>query len=149
MIIDTTKQHRGKTMLQLTNDILQLFRKCFKRKATWNWFVVLVIGFMVARNRRGITSVISDMRLNPRKYHTALHFYRSAAYEVNNLYKTWTMEVVKDQTILRISERVVTNGDHSKVNKKWRRMPGMQIHHQESENSGKGEYIVGHLFAQR
>jgi len=27
-------------------------------------------------------------------------------------------------------------------------MPGMQVHHQESENSGKGEYIVGHIFAQ-
>ena len=27
-------------------------------------------------------------------------------------------------------------------------MPGMQVHHQESENSGKSEYIVGHIFAQ-
>ena len=135
-------------MLQHINSILQLFRKCFKRNATWKWFVVIVIGFMVKKNNRGITSIISDMRLKPHIYHTMLHFFRSNAYEVSALYKTWTSEVVKDPAIMRISGRVLTNGDHSKVSKEGRKMPGMQIHHQESENSGKGEYIVGHNYAQ-
>jgi len=148
VIGETTKQQRGKTMLQLTNNILQEFEKCFKRKATWKWFVILVIGFMVRTSRRGITSTIADMRLDPCKYHTMLHFFRSKAYEIDELNETWTSEVVKDPGIMRISKRILANGDHSKVSKEGRRMPGMQIHHQESENSGKGEYIAGHIFAQ-
>ena len=135
-------------MLQLTNNILQEFEKCFKRKATWKWFVILVIGFMVRTSRRGITSTIADMRLDPCKYHTMLHFFRSKAYEIDELNETWTSEVVKDPGIMRISKRILANGDHSKVSKEGRRMPGMQIYHQESENSGKGEYIAGHIFAQ-
>jgi hypothetical protein len=86
------------------------------------------------------------MRLNPLKYHTMLHFFRSNAYEVKDIYKTWTKEVVKDPAILQISDRIVLNGDHTKESKEGRKMPGNQIHHQESENSGKGEFIAGHIF---
>jgi len=37
--------------------------------------------------------------------------------------------------------------DHLKMPKEGRRMPGVQILHQESQNSGKGEYIEGHIIA--
>ena len=114
-------------MFQLIDTILQQFKKCFKRKATWNWFVVIIIGFMIRKSHRGVTSMISDMRLNPKKYHTMMHFFRSKAYEVDEIYETWIGEVVKDPAILRISDRVVTSGDHTKLSKEGRKMPDIQI----------------------
>ena len=135
-------------MFQLINQILLQFINCFKREATWRWFVVLVLGFMIRSKHRGITSTISDMRLKPEIYHCALNYFRSDAYEVNDLYEKW-IEIVKERDdVLRISGRVVMLGDHIKISKEGRRMPDIQILHQESENAGKGEFIAGHTFAQ-
>ena len=136
-------------MFQLINQILLQFTNCFKREATRRWFVVLVLGFMMRGNHRGITSTISDMRLKPEKYHCMLNFFRSDAYEVDDLYKHWIGIVMeRGDDILRISGRVVMLGDHIKIGKEGRRMPDIQILHQESENACKGEFIAGHTFAQ-
>jgi len=135
-------------MFQLVNIILHEFRNCFKRIAAWKWFVVLVLGFMLRSKHMGVTSTISQLRLDPKVYHKMLHFFRSQAYEVVDLYEKWTELVLKDQSVLRISERIVMNGDHIKISKEGRRMPDIEILHQESENSGKGEYIAGHTYAQ-
>ena len=135
-------------MFQLINQILLQFINCFKREATWRWFVVLVLGFMIRSKHRGITSAISDMRLKPEIYHCMLNFFRSEAYEVNDLYKKWIGIAMERDDILQISGRVVMLGDHIKISKEGRRMPDIQILHQESENAGKGEFIAGHTFAQ-
>jgi hypothetical protein len=135
-------------MFQLINTILHVFRDCFKREKTWQWFVVLVIGLMTRSEFRGVTSVVSALMLNPKLYHTMLHFFRSTAYEVRELYNIWIKVVVAKAQIIRIAGRVVLLGDHSKVPKEGRRMPGIQILHQESDNSGKPEFIEGHNFGQ-
>jgi len=50
--------------------------------------------------------------------------------------------------VVRISGRLLLLGDHSKVSKEGLRMPGVEILHQESQNSGKAEYIAGHNYGQ-
>lgn len=37
-------------------------------------------------------------------------------------------------------------GDGVKASKEAKKMPGVKKLHQESENSSKGEYILGHMF---
>lgn len=133
-------------MFQLIDRILHEFRECFKREATWVWFVVLMIGFMVRRNHNGITSIISTLRLSPRLYHTMLHFFRSEAYETEELYKKWIEIVMGLDVVVRISDRPIVAGDHIKISKEGRRMPDMTTMKQESDNSGKGEYIEGHMY---
>jgi len=64
-------------MFQLVNNILLEFRGSFKREKTWQWFVVLVLGFMVRGDKRGVTSAVAALGLKPRLYHTMLHFFRS------------------------------------------------------------------------
>ena len=135
-------------MFQLIDQILHQFRSSFKRKATWRWFAVIMLGFMVRNRHRGVSSIISDLRLKPRVYHSVLHFFRSDAYEVVDIDKKWTEIVVTDPFILMVGGRVVNVGDHIKLAKEGRRMPDIRILHQESENSGKGEFIAGHTFAQ-
>jgi hypothetical protein len=89
-------------MFQLINSILYEFYSSFKRTKTWQWFVVLVIGFMSRSDHRGVTSVISALRLKPKLYHTMLHFFRSAAYEVEGLYDKWIKISLRRAPIVKI-----------------------------------------------
>jgi len=135
-------------MFQLINSILLDFRKSFKREKTWRWFVVLVVGFMVRIDLRGVTSVVTALGLKPSVYHTMLHFFRSDAYRTRELSETWTKTAIKHCHVKRIAGRVVLLGDHSKVSKEGLRMPDIQILHQDSQNSGKPKFIEGHNYAQ-
>ena len=135
-------------MFQLIDSILHQFRDCFKREKTWRWFVILILGLMIRNDHRGVTSVVSSMRLKPHLYHTILHYFRSKAYSVKTLYEKWIKIVVKHGAVLYIAGRIVLLGDHSKVAKEGLRMPGIQILHQDSQNSGKPEFIAGHNYGQ-
>lgn len=135
-------------MFQLINNILTEFRSCFKRERAWKWFVCFILGFMLRTDRRGVTSTITALRLKPELYHTMLHFFRSNAYRVDELYQVWVNIVLEKAPLLRISNRLVLLGDHIKISKEGRHMPCIQKHHQDSQNSGKAEYIEGHNYGQ-
>lgn len=133
-------------MLKYLNELLLPFRSCFSRQATFEWFVVLVVGFMLRSDHLGVTSVIRDLALNSRCYETLIHFFRSSAWSLESLRTTWIQVVHKTAPLLVVDNRVVLVGDGMKQTKEGRRMPGVKKLHQESENSSKGEYIFGHLF---
>jgi hypothetical protein len=135
-------------MFQLINDIIQEFRWCFKRVETWKWFVVLLVGFMVRTSHRGVTAIISSLRLEPGVYHTLLNYFRSNGYSLLELYSKWIEVVSRYSNNVYISERKLMVGDHLKMPKEGRRMPGIQRLHQESQNAGKPEYTEGHIYAQ-
>lgn len=134
------------SMLKYVNELLLPFRSCFSRKATFEWFIVLVVGFMMRSDHLGVTSVIRDLALNSRCYETLIHFFRSSAWSLEALRATWIQVVRKTAPLLVLDNRVVLVGDGMKQTKEGRRMPGVKKLHQESENSSKGEYIFGHLF---
>lgn len=134
-------------MYQLINDILLNFLPKFKRIRTWKWFAAAVIGFMIRTNTcGGITSIISSLRLKPELYHDLLHFFRSDGYAIEELYDEWIRIAANNSELLYVGGRVLLLGDHIKVSKEGRRMPDIQLLHQESENSGKGEFIAGHNY---
>lgn len=135
-------------MFQHLNKMILQFRYCFKREATWKQFTVLIIGFIIRNNVRGITSIVSSLRLTPEQYPLLLHYFRSSGYSTSRLYEEWIDIARRETAFLRISERVVMLGDHIKISKEGKRMPDIQVLHQDSENSGKGEYIEGHTYAQ-
>ncbi|MEI7028426.1 transposase [Paenibacillus sp. y28] len=133
-------------MLRYLNELLLPFRSCFSRHATFEWFVVIIVGFMVRSDHLGVTSVIRDLALNSRSYETMIHFFRSSAWSLESLRLAWIQTVRKAAPLLIVQERVVLVGDGMKQAKEGRRMPGVKKLHQESENVSKGEYIFGHLF---
>jgi len=90
--------------------------------------------------------MIAALRLEPKHYYNALHFYRSDGYETSEVYEKWIEIAIKESTVQRIGGRILTIGDHVKISKEGRRMPGIQILHQESQNSGKPEIVEGHLY---
>jgi hypothetical protein len=69
------------------------------------------------------------------------------AYSTKELYVKWIRIAMQHGGIERIAERVIVLGDHSNESKEGLYMPGVQILHQDSQNSGKPEFIAGHRYA--
>jgi hypothetical protein len=111
-------------MLKYMNELLLPFRACFSRQATFEWFVVIVIGFMLRSDHLGMTSVIRDLSLNPRCYETLIHFFRSSAWSLQSLRQIWLQVIRRSAPLLVIQDRVVLVGDGMKQAKEARRMPG-------------------------
>jgi len=106
-------------MINEISRILELFRSCFTRSAAFNWFVVVIFGFMVRLDHHGVSSFVRWLCIKPRLYTSLLSFFRS-------------------------SSRLLMTGDGIKISKEAEKMPGVKKLHQESDNSGKAPYIYGH-----
>ncbi|MGL5718617.1 MAG: transposase [Paraclostridium sp.] len=133
-------------MLKLIDDILNEFRDCFTRNATFKWFVTIIIGLMIRTDKLGISSIIRDLSLQPKLYESMIHFFRSSAWRYEIIANRW-FEVVKKYTPLhKEGESIILVGDGVKQAKESRKMPGVKKLHQESENSSKAQFIFGHMF---
>ena len=67
-------------MLKFIDSVLHSFRPCFAREATFQWFVVIIVGLLLRSEHLGTTSFIRDLALNPACYETLNHFFRSSDY---------------------------------------------------------------------
>ena len=133
-------------MIKLLDKILNNFKTCFSRQASFNWFVVIILGLMIRTDTLGLTSIIRDLALNPKGYESMLHFFHSSAWSLESISKKW-FEVVKQFAPLYYErDSVILIGDGVKQAKEARKMPGVKKLHQESENCSKAEYIFGHMF---
>jgi hypothetical protein len=133
-------------MFRFINNILEQFLPCFNREAGWINFCSIIIGFIIRPDMRGVSSVISALRMKPGHYTALLKFFRSNAFDIDTLYRKLITVCMKIFTPGTIGGKVILAGDHIKVSKEGRRMPAIERLHQESGNSGKGTFIEGHLF---
>jgi hypothetical protein len=125
-------------MFQFINDILLQFWPCFKREPSRINFCIVIVGFILRPDIRGITSVISVLRINPAHYTSLLKFFRSTTFDLDTLYRkliTVAVNILPPQTVNR---RVILIGDHIKISKEGLRMPAIEKLFQQSQNSGKG-----------
>ena len=125
---------------------LESFRDCFSREATYGWFVVIVVGFLLRTDHLGMTSVIRDLALDGSNYENLRHFFYSAAWSLDVLRHRWCAIVRDSEQVYTVNGRAVLIGDGVKANKEARYMPGVKKMVQESEDSSKGEFIFGHMF---
>ena len=133
-------------MLKLIDTILQRFQCCFKRKETFSWFVVIIVGMIVRTNLRGISSIVGCLHLDSCHYESMIYFFRSSAFKLADLKHQWLCVVEQHIKPVKLDGRSIVIGDHIKVGKEARYMPGVKKLHQDSENVGKAEYIFGHQF---
>jgi hypothetical protein len=133
-------------MLKYINSILCQFRSCFSREATFQWFVVILLGLMQRSDHLGLTSIIRDLSLPAHYYESLIHFFRSSAWSLESLRRMWLQVVRRVAPLYSLNGAVILIGDGMKQAKEARRMPGVKKLHQESENSSKAEYIFGHMF---
>lgn len=133
-------------MWKYLNSLLLEFRTCFTRKASFVWFVVIVISFIMGSDCTGVTSVIRKLGLNRKHYENILHFFHSDSWKLNILWNKWGSIVNTHAPVIQVEGYTVLVGDGIKQPKEAKKMPGVKRHHQESENVSKSEYIFGHLF---
>lgn len=133
-------------MLNFIDKILCSFESCFSRKATFQWFVVIVMGLMLRSDKLGLTSVIRDLALQPDSYLSMLHFFRASSWSLDAVRKRWFQTVKKYAPLYQEQGFCVLIGDGVKQSKEGRHIPGVKKLFQESENSAKPDYIHGHMF---
>jgi hypothetical protein len=108
--------------------------------------VIIVVGMLLRTEMRGITTIIGCLSLEPGCYETMLHFFRSKAYDLERIISKWQSIVLEHIEPVMMDGYMMLIGDHIKVSKEARHMPGVKKLHQDSENAGKAEYIFGHQY---
>lgn len=121
------------------------FRPCFSRKATFEWFVVIIIGLLVRTDSLGVTSIIRGLLLSV-DYMGLIGFFRSSAWTLEMLTAKWCDLLQHHAPLVKQRDAVIMVGDGVKESKEGRRIPGVKRLHQESDNASKSDYIWGHLF---
>ena len=133
-------------MLQKIDYFLNEFKKCFSYKSTRYWFMVVILGFIVRCDHYGVTSFVRWLFLDPENYNSILHFFRSNSWQLDIVLEQWVHIVKKRFPIIKVNGRAVLLGDGIKVSKEAKRMPGVKSLHQDSDDSGKPEFFLGHHF---
>lgn len=131
-------------MIKNIETIIFQFQDCFSHKATFNWFVIVIIGFLIRFDHHGVSSIIRWLFLEPKKYDLLCHFFRTGSWNLEKLICQWTALAIKHYPIIKFNERILLIGDGIKIIKESTKMPGVKKLHQNSENSGKGTFIFGH-----
>jgi hypothetical protein len=127
-------------------DLVSKLKSAFSREKTFFWAVFILMSFSVKREFAGITSFVREMKIDPKFYTKILHFFHSDAVNLEKLTQLWVQVClnVLDKFIEMVNGKIIIIGDGIKVAKEGRKMPGVKLLHQESQNNNKAEYIMGH-----
>ena len=133
-------------MLQRISNIFEIFRDCFSRVRPYCCFIIVILAFMTSSESMCLTAVIRTLWLNAVVYEGLLHFFSASSYSLEKIQSKWIEWVAGREECTRINGRLILPGDHTKVGKEARRMPGVKARHQDSGNFGKAPTIYGHHF---
>jgi hypothetical protein len=131
-------------MIREISTILAGFRSCFSRTAAFNWFVIVVFGFIVRIDLCGASAFVRWLGLKPDLYTAMLSFFRASSWRLNAILRCWWQIVLQRCALPTIDNRLLLAGDGIKICKEAEKMPAVKRLHQESDNSGKAPYIYGH-----
>ena len=134
----------GEIVIGEISDVLTRFESCFARRAAFSWFVVIVFGLLVRLDQHGVTSLFRWLGLQPNLYLCALSFFRASSWTLADLQLRWSKIVEEQFPLITVGDYLIVIGDGIKIAKEARKMPGVKKLHQDSDNSGKAEYIFGH-----
>lgn len=131
-------------MIAYLESLFRVLRPAFSRRATFAWFVVAFMGFVMRQDTFGVSSIVRALWLDPRSYPCLLHFFHSTAWTAQTLLECWWQWLIMENVAYRTKGRIVLVGDHTKTPKDGRRMPEVTTLHQDSETASKPRYFRGH-----
>jgi len=138
---------RMKNVWEYANSVLMEFRCCFSREATFKWFVVATVGFILRADNLGVSSIVREFQFNSDLlYEDLIHFFHSTAWTLTKIQNKWLEIVQQSGTIFNAFGKPLIIGDGVKKPKEGKHMPGVKKTHIESGNSAKREYTMAHLF---
>ena len=72
-------------MLEELKGFLLFMRPAFSRRATYCWFVVVFVGFILRTDNFGVSSIVRTLLLPAESYTCLLHFFHSSAWNVETI----------------------------------------------------------------
>ena len=134
-------------MISYLEGFLKTFRPVFSRNATFFWFVIVFVGFVMRFDSYGVSSIVRGILLSPEHYPCLLNFFHSSAWSKWTLLEIWWKWLLNENLACHYGERLVFLGDHTKTVKDGRRIPEVTTLHQDSETGSKPSYFRGHQWA--
>ena len=131
-------------MVTYLEEMFLFLQPAFSRRATYVWFVVAWIGIATRTDAYGVSSVVRALSLAPASYLLLLHFFHSAAWDVEGLMERWWRWVGRQNVAWALNGQIVFTGDHTKAPKDARKMPAVTTLHQDSETASKPSFFRGH-----
>ena len=121
-------------MIREISRILASFRPCFTREAAFNWFVIVVFGFIVRIDNCGVSLFVRWLGIKPSLYTSMLSFFRAESWQLEDILHRWWQIVLDCCPLLTIDGRLLLAGDGIKISKEAEKMPVVKRLHQESDN---------------
>lgn len=134
-------------MITYLESLFRTLRPAFSRSATFTWFVIAFMGFVMRQDNFGVSSIVRALWLSPSCYPSLLHFFHSSAWCANTLFVSWWRWLLMENVGHRTGNRIILVGDHTKTPKDGRRMPEVTCLRQTSETASKPSYFRGHHWA--
>jgi hypothetical protein len=123
--------------------VLLLLQPAFSHLRAFMWFAVAVAGLTIRQDMFGVSSIVRAFNLRSCFYDALLRNFHSNAVRLDELSALWAQIVLRlFPAPVRVNGRRVIVGDGIKVAKRGKKMPGVKLLHQQSEN--KAEFIMGH-----
>jgi len=133
-------------MFQYLDTMFDAFRPYFARRASFHWFVLMIVGLYLCSDYDGLTSIIRWLSLRPSCYECLTHFFYATSWSLDTLMPAWITWVQTMCPVLSVSGRPLLIGDGIKVAKEGRKMPAVKALHQDSGNNSKKATIWGHHY---
>lgn len=121
-------------------------RPAFSHERTFFWAITALIGISTRHDMAGVTSFIRSTGVKPRYYQCFLDFFPSTAINLQQLTEIWVSIVLRifKPHLVTFNGRIVLLADGIKVPKAGRKMPGVKLLYQSSDNNTKAPYFMGH-----
>lgn len=133
-------------MLKFLNDCLKNLKPCFTRTRTFEWFVIIILGFIIRPDVLGLTSIVRAFGFGSLAYNSVRHFFRSSAYDPKELLLKWCSVVAEKAPVFKINGRSILIGDGIKRSTEGKFMPCEKPLRSDSQNNGKRSFFIGHFY---
>lgn len=124
-------------------DAMNHFRPCFTRERPFEWFEVVITGFLIRDDEKGLASIMRAFSIQDHRYGALAHFFESDAYDTKAVEQKWIDFVAGKGTFPTVAGRLVLLGDHTKSIHSGKYMPGVEKMANYSQNT-----IEAYVFAQ-
>jgi len=104
-------------MISEISRILLKFRACFSRQAAFDWFVVVIFGFIVRIDHYGVSSFVRCLGIKPSRYTSLLAFFRASSWRLKDIMQSWWQIVLSRCPLIEIDGRLLLAGDGIKISK--------------------------------
>ncbi|MEJ2167437.1 MAG: hypothetical protein P8X90_18065, partial [Desulfobacterales bacterium] len=104
-------------MINEISRILQIFRSCFSRHASFEWFAIVIIGFIVRIDHYGVSSFVRWLGIKPARYTSLLAFFRASSWQLKDIMQRWWQIVLSTCPLIEIDGRLLLAGDGIKISK--------------------------------